>query len=295
MTASPGNGPPPPNDVHVVGNKNNFWLWTEETGFDLTHPATPTSDPVLPRLSFSAYNTTLTIAPLKTALIIVDMQNFMLSQPLNERHVGHDVELALVTRAIPAMRKANIQIIWVNWGLSATDLEALPPTLDRIWAFKQDGTARFQEGINHDMGLIEVENGDKVQGGHFLMREQWNTDLHAPLEALRQEGLKAPRPDVLFYKNRQAGVYEGFSDVSRHLKNQGITTLLFAGVNAEFCVLATLQGAFLLDFDTILLSDCCGTTNGKAAMESTLQSCRKGWGFRASSEDLEKGLDNMKT
>jgi hypothetical protein len=66
----------------VMGNTDNFWIWTKESGFDLTHPLTPESKPVEPRIKMKFEMTPITIDPTKTALLIIDYQNYNISRAL---------------------------------------------------------------------------------------------------------------------------------------------------------------------------------------------------------------------
>ena len=263
-------------------------------GFDLTHPPTLISDPVMPRIGLTTANSPITIAPQKTALLIVDMQNVWLSRPLRPRGPGHDAEENLLKYGIPAARKAGIQIVWLNWGFSEGDLATLSPATMRIFGFRPDGTCELDKGIGNDMGLVKTENGAEVPAGRFLMREQWNTELHWPLEEERQKGLKASPADVRFWKNRISGMCDAAPECTEFLTRNGFKTLLFAGVNTDVCVMATLQDANLEDFDTVLLKDGCGTTNGEEATVATERNCRKAWGFLSSCKELAEGVRHMK-
>ncbi|OAA77801.1 isochorismatase family protein [Akanthomyces lecanii RCEF 1005] len=87
----------------VVGLPPNFWLSSSSSGFDMTHPPTPTSPLVYPRLGLTTTNAAVTIAPHKTALVIIDMQNYFLSAALGRRRgEGHDAEDVLLKLGIPA-------------------------------------------------------------------------------------------------------------------------------------------------------------------------------------------------
>lgn len=59
----------------VIGGRQNFWLYTKEDGFDMTHPASPDSTPILSRLKLQTTTEPATIDPAKTALVVVDLQN----------------------------------------------------------------------------------------------------------------------------------------------------------------------------------------------------------------------------
>ncbi|KAG8420914.1 hypothetical protein J3458_002829 [Metarhizium acridum] len=63
----------------VVGNGSNYWLFTNNGGFAMTHPETPSSPPECPPVTLKTINSPVTIFPAKTALVIIDMQNFFLS------------------------------------------------------------------------------------------------------------------------------------------------------------------------------------------------------------------------
>ncbi|KAE8443132.1 hypothetical protein EG329_002301 [Mollisiaceae sp. DMI_Dod_QoI] len=80
--------------------------------------------------------------PHKSALLIIDMQNFSMSSALGEDNVPavSRAEEVLLQQAIPAARKADIQIIWLNWGLDENDLESLPPAAIRVFGWDADCT-----------------------------------------------------------------------------------------------------------------------------------------------------------
>jgi nicotinamidase-related amidase len=110
------------------------------------------------------------------------------------------------------------------------------------------------------------------------MKGIWNYELHAPFEKMRQKGMKLSSPDVMFYKDRIPAMCGRHSEFEDFLREKGITTLLFGGANAEFCVLGSMDAANVKGFDTVLLRDATGTTNGEAALTTSLQVSRKGWG-----------------
>jgi hypothetical protein len=67
----------------VLGNADNFWIWTKESGFDLTHPLTAESKPAEPRIKMKFEMTPITIDPAKTALLIIVYQNYNISRGNN--------------------------------------------------------------------------------------------------------------------------------------------------------------------------------------------------------------------
>ena len=73
----------PAEQQEVIGGKRNFWLHSEADGFDLTHPATPTCPPLYPCVLLETMKARLAINPAKSALMIVDLQNYFLSPSLD--------------------------------------------------------------------------------------------------------------------------------------------------------------------------------------------------------------------
>lgn len=78
------------------------------------------------------------ISPSKSALVIIDMQNFFLSPYLGRPAdgAGNKAAKRLLDTAIPAARKAGIQVIWLNWGLTDVEIEHMPPSTSRAFGFQ---------------------------------------------------------------------------------------------------------------------------------------------------------------
>jgi nicotinamidase-related amidase len=84
----------------------------------------------------------------------------------------------------------------------------------------------------------------------------------------------------------------GFQDtmLDSILRNRNITTLLFAGVNADQCVLCTLQNANFLGYDCLLIEDCTATTSPDYCMAATIYNVRQCFGFVVRSSELAAEL-----
>ncbi|KAL8711860.1 MAG: hypothetical protein Q9220_003804 [cf. Caloplaca sp. 1 TL-2023] len=293
---------PPPSETLVVGRPPKFWLYNSHDGFDLTYPDTPSSPKVHPRVTMKTTTTPITIAPSKTALVIVDMQNYFFSAALdNSEGGGLKAQEVLLRDAIPAARKAGIQIIWLNWGLTEEDLDSMPPTTWRAFGFNifDDAGAKKERkddiDLGADLGTAKLDDGTIINRGRKLMRDQWNTALHGPLEDAYRSGLSAKIPDVWIHKTRLSGMWAEPSSMTDFLNEQGIQTLLFTGVNTDQCVLSTLQDACHKGWDTILLEDGCGTTSPAYAREAVLFNCEKPWGFVSSCKDLAHAVQSTKS
>ncbi|KUJ17109.1 Isochorismatase hydrolase [Mollisia scopiformis] len=306
-------------EVKVIGNASNFWLWSERDGFDLTHPETSSSPLLHPRISLQTTNSPITIAPSKTALVIVDMQNFFLSRSLGRKGQGHDAEAALLQHALPAARKAGIQVIWLTWGLTDADLEVMSPTMLRIFKFDDNGSAQVQatgalsgveqttmrmaedgavrrrtEGIGFDIGPVKLANGQVVEGGRMLVRDTWNAAMPLDLNDSFKEGQASEsNPDILIHKNRMSGFWDREMKRVKVLEEKGVRTLLFVGIKTDMCVMASLLDAWHAGFDVILLKDACGTTSPRYVSDAVEFNCARIWGFVSDSKALEQGVNNM--
>ncbi|WP_284945637.1 isochorismatase family protein [Acidisoma cladoniae] len=68
-----------------------------------------------------------------------------------------------------------------------------------------------------------------------------------------------------------------------------MTTLLFAGVNVDQCLLGTPQDVRCFGDDCVLLEDCSGTTSPECCVAATLYDVRQCFGFVARSEGFFAG------
>ncbi|ORY15194.1 Isochorismatase-like protein [Clohesyomyces aquaticus] len=318
----------------IIGPPSNFWLHSTRTGFDLTHPSSPSTPSPSPNPTITLQTTTspIKISPFKSALVIIDMQNFFLSSSFGRtRGPGHLACSNLINHAIPAARKAGIRIIWLNWGLSDSEVVNMPPAVKRAFGFEavdenselstkisenakgvdKFGDATFQgghvllengkngaiyRGLGSECGTVKFDDGTEVDAGRLLMRDTWNAALYSPLDAIYEEGKGlTTNPDVWIHKNRMSGLWGGTGACEEFLENEGIRTLLFAGVNTDQCVGGTFMDAFSKGYDCVLLSDGCGTTSPEFAQQCFEFNAAKTFGFCVGCGELERGVDGMES
>jgi nicotinamidase-related amidase len=74
------------------------------------------------------------------------------------------------------------------------------------------------------------------------------------------------------------------------LRNLGKTTLFFAGVNIDQCVMATLQDANFLGYDCILVKDCAATTSPEYCLKATLYNVNQCFGFVVDSQSIVEAI-----
>lgn len=273
----------------VIGGSKNFWLYSRKDGWDITHPSTPTSPLIYPRIKLETTKEPVTIDSTKAALVIVDLQNYFLSPALGRPTDAGGLKAVekLLSHAIPACRKAGIPILWLNWGLEERDIEEMPPAITHGFSLG----ASFVNGktigkLGEEIGEVTLEDGTKVDGGRVLMREQWNSEVYGPLKAKRKP------QDMLVHKNRLSGFWGG-TGVEEVLEERGIRTLLFAGVNTDQCVGGSMQDASAKGWDILMLSDGCATTSPRFARECIEYNCERGMGFLLSCEQFSEGVKDM--
>jgi nicotinamidase-related amidase len=98
-----------------------------------------------------------------------------------------------------------------------------------------------------------------------------------------------PKPeDICVDKYRMSGFWD--TPLDSILRNLGRTTLFFGGVNADQCVMATLQDANFLGYDCILVKDCTATTSPEYCWQATLYNVKQCFGFVSDSQAMLEAI-----
>jgi nicotinamidase-related amidase len=86
--------------------------------------------------------------------------------------------------------------------------------------------------------------------------------------------------------------YDAFvaTDLDFVLRHHGINTVLITGVNTSSCVLATAIRANVLDYATIVISDCVDTMDGPALHEAALACLRAAFGWVMTGDEVLAAL-----
>ena len=221
-------------------------------------------------LAFAAKPQNLTVDAARSAMIVIDMQNDFCHPDGWLAHIGVDVSPARkpikpLVKLLPALRKAGMPVIWVNWG-NRPDLLNLSPSL--LHVYKPTG-----KGV----GLGDPLPKSKAR---VLQKDSW--------AAAVVDELKIDKRDIRVDKFRMSGFWD--TPLDSILRNLKIDTLFFGGVNADQCVLCTLQDANFLGYDCVMLEDCSATTSPGFCWDATLYNVRQCFGFTAPSAALLKGL-----
>jgi nicotinamidase-related amidase len=249
--------------LRSLGTPPNAWSVDAATA-DLTRPPLQPQPIILPTATKK-----LRLDLAKSALVIVDMQNDFCHPEGWLASIGVDVSPARepidpLLHLLPMLRQVQVPIVWVNWGNR--------PDLLNISAASRHVYNPTGEGV----GL-----GDRLpNGAPVLTAGSWAA-------AVVDELVQQPE-DIKIDKYRMSGFWD--TPLDSILRNLGRTTLFFAGVNADQCVMTTLQDANFLGYDCILLSDCTATTSPDYCLQATFYNVNQCFGFLTDSTALIAAL-----
>lgn len=245
-------------------NERNSWS-AGPSGIDLTRPRRP-PQPVAVR----ALPQDLVLDLTASACIVVDMQNDFCAPGGWLDHIGVDISPARqpiepLCALLPELRASGVPIIWLNWG-NRPDRANLPPGV--LHVYDPDGAS---------VGIGAPLPGS---GSHVLEAGSWSAAV--------VDGLEVGADDIGVNKYRMSGFFD--TELGSVLGNLTVSTLLFAGVNVDQCVLATLMDAACLGYDVVLLEDCAATTSPEFCRQATLYNVAQCFGFVSSGAALRQGL-----
>ena len=189
-------------------------------------------------VSIDAKPESILIDPVRSAVIVVDMENDFAAKGGMFDRAGIDISgaqkaIAPITKVLAAARQAGLKIIYLKMGYR--------PDLSDLGA--SDSVNR----IRH----LKFGVGQKIQApdgreSRLLIRDTWDTDIVAELK---------PQPnDIVIYKTRFSGFYR--TDLDAKLKKFGIKHLIVTGVTTSICVESTVRDAMFRDYLCVLLQDC---------------------------------------
>jgi ureidoacrylate peracid hydrolase len=206
----------------------------------------------------------------RTALLVVDFQNDFCHPEGWLASIGVDVSGArpaidTTAATLPALRTAGLPIVWVNWG-NRPDRANLPPGVLHVYD---------PAGENKGIGNPATESSTAV-----LQSGSWGAAV--------VDDLEITPTDLRIDKYRMSGFVD--TPLDSTLRNLRVDTLLFAGVNADQCVLNTLMDAANIGYDVVLLTDAVATTSPPYCLEATLYNVRQCFGFTTTATDLAKAL-----
>lgn len=180
--------------------------------------------------------------PARTALLVIDMQETFCAP-------GSPAEVPASRAIVPAvneltrdLRKLGVPVIFVLHANA-----------------HKDGRSDWEMFFNH---VVADE-----------MRARTLESLSPGRQTVWRE-LETGPADHVVIKNRYSALISGSSQLERLLRSLGIDTLLIAGTKTNVCCEATARDAMMLDFKTVMLSDCCAALSDdehRSALENVIQ------------------------
>lgn len=205
-----------------------------------------------------------------TALLVIDMQNDFLHA--EGWAASRGVDLAPLRAVLPAierltgcLRRADVPVIWVNWGVRPDHGNLSASFVDRT---------RGAQGPSY---------GDPSPSGRgrILVRDEWGAATIAELTTHPD--------DLLVHKHRLSSFWD--NELDALLRQRGITTLLFCGINTDGCVFTSLQDANFLGYDCVLVADACATTSPDFVRDAVLYLVCLTHGIVADVDDVAGACD----
>lgn len=241
----------------------NAWTVTP-SGVSLVRPDRPARPVTVPALP-----TDVVVDAARTAVVVVDMQNDFCHADGWLASIGVDVTPARspigpLAAHLPAVRAAGMPVIWLNWG-ARPDRANLPPNV--VHVYDPDGRG---------VGI----GSPGPTGAPVLERGSW--------AAAVVDELTIEPSDIRIDKHRMSGFWD--TELDSVLRNLDVTTVMFAGVNADQCVLATLVDAACAGYDVILLEDAAATTSPPFCWDATVYNVRQCFGFTATLDSVADSL-----
>jgi ureidoacrylate peracid hydrolase len=192
----------------------------------------------------------VTIDTAKTALLVVDMQNDFGTEGGMFDRAGIDISgikraVAPTARALQAARGAGIKVVYLKM--------AYLPDLSDLGAPDSVNRQRHQR-----LGVGQHVRAPDGRESRVLIRDTWNTDIVA--------GLEAHAEDVIIYKTRFSGFYK--TDLGERLTDLGVRHLIVTGCTTSICVESTVRDAMFRDYACVLLSDCMSEPIGDGLARS---------------------------
>ncbi len=217
------------------------------------------------KLNLNAEPETIEFDPERSAIVVIDMQNFDIAPGGLFDLTGVDTThgkkvIEPIKKVLLGARRSNVPVFYTQNVIPRDP--SLRPTKESPW-YQKAGTRNLEDPT--------IARGACVEGN-------WGAEIVSELAPV--EG------DIVFKKT----VYSGFvnTEFDSLLRRRGIKYLFLAGIGTPTCVEATARDAYFREYWPILLSDCCGAIMPETH-EAALFAIKRRYGWvTTSSEFLTK-------
>ncbi len=222
------------------------------------------------KLNLNAEPETIEFDPERSAVVVIDMQNFDIAPGGFFDLTGADTNhgrnvIGPIKKVLEGARRLNVPVFYTQ-NIIPRD-PALRPTEESPWYQKSN-----KRNLEEDPALARGACIDGNWGAEIV-------DELAPVEG-----------DIVFKKT----VYSGFvnTEFDSLLRRRGIKYLFLTGIGTPTCVEATARDAYFHEYWPVLLSDCCGAILPETH-EAALFAIKRRYGWvTTSSEFLTKLAPN---
>jgi ureidoacrylate peracid hydrolase len=225
------------------------------------------------RITIEAKPEPIRVAPLESAVIVVDMQNAFAKEGAYFDLAGFDISatrriIAPCQKIIRAARDKGIKIIYFQMGFSQDLSDKGAP--DSPSSIKSRALSRLRE---------HPEWREKL-----YIYGTWGAEIIEELSPQQQ--------DIVVKKQK----YDGFmgTNLDIILRTLGINTLFFMGTATNICVESTLRHAFFLDYSSVLVSDAVSPLGPAVTQEATIFNVESTFGWVTSSDKLLDAISAFK-
>src|SRR5206468_3421538 len=185
-------------------------------------------------VSIDAKPESILIDPVRSAVIVVDMENDFAAKGGMFDRAGIDISGAQkaiqpTAMVLSAARAAGMKIIYLKMGYQ--------PDLSDLGASDSVNRVRHLK-----LGVGRTIRTPDGRESRVLVRDTWDTDIVAELK---------PQPgDITLYKTRFSGFYQ--TQLDEIMKKLGIKYLIMTGVTTSICVDSTVRDAMFRDYLCVL-------------------------------------------
>ena len=224
-------------------------------------------------ISIEAEPEPIEIDLLKTAIIVVDMQNAFVRKGGYFDLFGIDVSatekiIEPCRNIVSKARVRGVKILYFQMAYSPDLFDTGP----------KDSPASHKS-----QSLIQIRQNPELKD-KFCVSGSWGAEI---IEELK------PEPGDIVIKKQK---YDGFigTNLDIILRTLGIKYLVFIGTATNICVESTLRRSFFLDYFPILVSDAVSPKGPKIMQEATILNVQSTFGWATDSVLLIKAIDHIK-
>lgn len=183
------------------------------------------------------------VRPAHTALVVIDVQNDFSAEGGFVARGGRDVSqipkmASRLRELIDHARRARVLLVFIRCSYSS-------------------------EG-NRYLSDVWLEQAARRQGGGYTLTpvcqdDTWGVEFYG--------NISPTSDDIVIVKHRYSGFHG--TDLDLVLRSRGIRTVVLTGVSTHVCVETTAREAFVRDYYTVVVGDCCAAYS-KAEHETAL-------------------------